>query len=278
MIELPFQAYADPPPAPLPAQDSFLTLNNPMNSGFFAVFNSVLGALNFYEQGRYGGLKIDLNEGIYFDPEKGSNWWGYFFEPIHLGNDSNEKYFFSLQDALHLTDSSFHLSRQRSFELIQRYVHLKPHIQKELESFIKTYFKKHFVIGVHHRGTDKKLETPIIPYEQTVLHLNAHIANLSEKTRKRLKIYVATDEQDFVDYMLKLYPSLLIYNDFKRSTNGEPIHYTTNLYSSNYQKGKEALLDCLLLSRCNLLLYPAAASLSLSALKFNPNLPAATTN
>jgi hypothetical protein len=66
-------------------QGSFLVLNNPMNSGFFAVFNSVLGTLDAYEKGIYAGLEINLNTGLYLDPHKGTNWWTYFFEPIYLG-------------------------------------------------------------------------------------------------------------------------------------------------------------------------------------------------
>ena len=171
-----------------------------------------------------------------------------------------------------MTDKSFQTPKERSFEIIQKYVHVKPEIQQEVETFIDDYFTNHFVIGVHHRGTDKKLEVPIIPYEKTAAYLDSYIQKLPPEIRKKLRIYVATDEEPFLHFMLMHYSTLIVYNDFIRSKNGNPIHYSENLYGSNYQKGKEALIDCLLLARCQFLIYPAAASLSISALKFNPYL------
>jgi hypothetical protein len=89
----------------------------------------------------------------------------------------------------------------------------------------------------------------------------------------KLRIYVATDDANFLKYMIPLYPKHIIYNEFVRSNDNSPLHYGfDNKYQSNYQKGEEALLDCLLLSKCNFLIRPWS-SLSIIADHFSPKMP-----
>lgn len=247
----------------------FAILNNPVNSGFGAIFSSVLSALNLYDQGEYSGIEIDLNEGIFFDSNYGPNWWEYFFEPIRLGDENAPRYVFSMHDVAELVNRGFEMSRERGFELIQKYIHLKPAVEKKVSRFIEKQFENYFIIGIHYRGTDKVLEATPVSYQTVIKHVDWWITNLPKELGVR--IFIATDEQRFLDHMKELYPEQVIYNRFVRSTTENPIHYNDHLYSSNYQKGKEALVDCLLLSKCNLLLFPAASAFSMAALKFNPS-------
>lgn len=245
-----------------------LVLNNPINSGFGAIFSSVLSALNVYEQGGYGGIKIDLNSGIYLDPERGPNYWEYFFKPINLGNESNIPYAFTSDDVSMLINAGFVMPRERGFELIQKYIHLKPHIEQEVDAFVQSQFNGYFTIAIHHRGTDKKVEVPIVPYQTIICHVLWWLANGPKD--KIARIFIATDDQNFLNYMCQLFPGQVIYNDFVRSQDGNPLHYGNNWYLNNYQKGKEALVDCLLLGKCDVLLFPAASAFSMATLKFNP--------
>jgi hypothetical protein len=247
---------------------------NACSSGMFANFACVLGVLQIYEQYNCSGVKIDFSNGCYLDPAHGPNWWEYFFEPINIVEQNAPTYIFSSLDDIHsICVIGFSLSRQRAFELIQRYIHVKPNIQAEVDTFIQKYFENHFIIGVHHRGTDKILEIPLISYQTTIQILNTVTNNLSPEQRNKLKIYVATDDQEFMKYMIAFYSPALLYNNFVRSADATPLHYgNDNRYSSNYQKGKEALMDCLLLSKCNFLIRPMS-SLSTIADRFNPNLP-----
>lgn len=255
----------------LPPSSPFLILNNPINAGFGATSTIVLGALDFYEEGHYEGIKVDLNSGIYLDEKKGANWWEYFFEPLCLGKEDKDTVYhvFSEKEVLALADRGFMLSRKRGFELIQKYFHLKPSIQKKVSRFMKKNFKNYFIIGVHHRGTDKHLEAPLVSYSTIVYSINWWLAAVDQKTQVR--IFLATDDQNFLNYLYPLFPHQLIYNCFVRSSNDSPVHYNDSLYTSNYQKGEEALLDCLLLSKCNLLIFPSTSSLSLLSTKFNPD-------
>ncbi|MBA3721520.1 MAG: hypothetical protein H0W88_03870 [Parachlamydiaceae bacterium] len=256
----------------IPPKGSFLvTTVLTKQSGMFALFNSVLGSLNLYQSGNYSGLKIDLNDGFYLDPSRGPNWWEYYFEPINLGNKAAPHYVFSINEILSITSVGAQLDRKNAFALIQKYVHIKPHIQKEIDSYVAKNFKHHYLIGVHHRGTDKFLEVPIVPYEKTLKTLLEVINNLPRSKRNKLVIYIATDEMQFITYLQKNLPYKIIYNDFARSDNGYALH-ASNRYTNNYEKGREALLDCILLSKCNLLIRPNS-TLSIISSKFNPNLP-----
>lgn len=258
-----------------PKKGKYLVLTNSSDSGMFAVFGSVLGALNVYEKGNYPGIKIDLNSGRYLDVEMGANWWEYFFEPIVTGNAEAPHYTFTLNDYLsQLMGTAYPADRHQAHKLIQKYVHLKPHIQQEIDAFVDTHFKGHYVIGVHHRGTDKIEEWPLVAYEKTFLAVQKVIESKSENERTNVKIYVATDDQHFVEFIEEKYPGLVVYNDFSRSQDNTPLHaYNANFYKSNYQMGKEALLDCILLSKTDILIRPTSSCLSSTSIVFNPDLP-----
>jgi hypothetical protein len=251
-------------------------VNDYGGSGMFAVFGGVLGSLEHYENGNFAGIKIDIREGSYLDPELGPNWWEYFFEPIHIGDEGAPHYVCTINDHLYFAHQGFHMPRHRAFELIQRYIHVKPHIQKKVDEFVENNFDGYYVIGIHHRGTDKVLEMPLVSYEKTIATLNSVISQLTETQRANLRIFVSTDDAYFVSHMINIYPHQLIYNDHVRSDNGRPIHSENHdKFHSIYQKGEEALLDCLLLSRSNFLIRPWS-SLSIISDHFNPNLPMIT--
>ncbi|MCE2983843.1 MAG: nodulation protein NodZ [Parachlamydia sp.] len=245
-------------------------LRVPVNSGFFAIFNSVLGLLAEFEEGGYEGVKVDLNSGFYLDPHYGPNWWNYYFEPLALGIQEAPFEEIDGQKVQQLIDRGLNLERSDAHHLIQKYVKIMPGIQADVDTFVKSFFEEYFVIGVHHRGTDKVTEAKIISYQRTFNELNWLLAQLPEKLIEKTKIFVATDEEDFLQTAKELYPSLIIHCNFTRSRDCQPLHYQDGLYQSNYEKGKEALLDCLFLSRCDWLFFPASSALSRTAIKFNP--------
>ena len=48
--------------------------------GMFSEFFSVLGALDYGERHGAAGLRVDFRSPHYLDPDRGPNWWLYFFE------------------------------------------------------------------------------------------------------------------------------------------------------------------------------------------------------
>lgn len=254
------------------ATPPFLVHDSGDTGGMFAEFASVLGGLKSYEQGDLSGIKIHFDKGCYLDLSYGPNWWEYYFEPIDIGNHKAKKKNCSLEHYLQLANIGFALTRIEAFHLIQKYIHIKPEIENEVQGFVETHFRNYFVIGIHYRGTDKINEYARIPYSKAYAKLREQLDQLSKIHKQKIKVYVATDEQQFVEYLQKRIPDLIISNDFVRALDkSTALHYSTNLFSNNYQKGREALVDCLLLSKCYVLLRSYGSCFSWAPTLFNPN-------
>ena len=72
------------------------------------------------------------------------------------------------------------------------------------------------------------------------------------------------------NFMRIKFAEKVIYLDAIRSRDGTALH-TSKVYDK-YTLGEDALVDCLLLSKCTKL-YKTASNLSDTAVKFNPNIP-----
>lgn len=262
---------------PYPAPKHFIKLVCDEGGLFWSMIN-VIGVLKLYEEGYYVGVKVDFGSdqryGIYHDPLRGSNWWNYYFEPIHVGDESLGPLFCTIHGNSktsfgNLTE--FHTCRQQCHELIKKYIHIRPHIQKKIDDFTAHNFKEHFIIGVHYRGTDKSNEAPRAAYD-VVLDKLSRLINALETNilPEEIKIFVATDEQPFLEYLNSAYPGKIVFYDALRSTNGHAIHYSEKV--QNYKKGEDAIIDCLLLSSCHLLV-KTSSNLSLCSSYFNPDVP-----
>jgi hypothetical protein len=136
-----------------------------------------------------------------------------------------------------------------------------------VDSYVRDHFSEHFVIGVHYRGTDKWTDAGRVPYAD----VSAAIGRVAESVAgSRYRIFVATDELAFLEYMTALYPGRLLYRPMFRSADGRPIDVVNK--DGNYKRGEDAVMDCLLLSRCQYLVR-TASNLSLCSTLFNPLLP-----
>ena len=237
-------------------------------AGFFAVFHTVLGALDFMETSNSCcGLRVDFGDkGFYYEKEYGKNWWEYYFEPIDIGKKTGiVKKFFNYKMMAFTLYGEFGMSRARGNELIRKYIFLKPRIQKRIDDFYEVNFQGNYVIGVHYRGTDKCLESGIVPYKDVYARLQPII-----KEQHNYKIFVATDDYYFLTYMNAHFPGCIIAIDAIRSDEGMGVHFAEK--NLNYKKGEGAIVDCVLLSKCDLLL-KMSSNLSNCSIKFNPNIP-----
>ncbi len=237
--------------------------------GFFSVFHTVLGALDFMEtNSTCCGLGVDFEDkGFYYDKEYGQNWWEYYFEPIDLGRKTDViKKFFHYQKVVFSLNSEFGMSRERGHQLIQKYICLKPHIKNKINDFYEANFKDTYVIGIHYRGTDKCLEADIVPYK----NVDERLQPLIKEHNQHYKFFVATDDSYFLAYMHAHFPGHVIAIDAIRSDEGTAVHFAEK--NLNYKKGEDAIIDCVLLSKCDLLL-KMSSNLSNCSIKFNPNVP-----
>jgi hypothetical protein len=235
----------------------------------FSHLFTVAHYLDKYDKGEYSGIHLDLGTGgLYYEQSYGPNWWGYYFEPLEVGVKEGHP----IENSSKETDYHFayaadlNLPRQRVAELVQKYIRVKPQIQQKVDDFVKSDFEDHFVIGIHYRGTDKYTEAPLIPYERVAESINHYV---KENQIDDYIIFVATDEQRFVDYMKQAFPDQIVSLNHFRSTNGQPIHFVK---PSPYLQGQETVIDCLLLARCHTL-FRTSSNLGAWSTFFNPTIP-----
>jgi hypothetical protein len=248
--------------------------------GFFIDFLGVVGALRLYETRRISGVSINFGtDGVYYDPSVGENWWEYYFEPIHLGERVDSLVVpchHAIQigsDAINLTCvAEFQTYREEAYHLIEKYIRVKPYIEGKVQQIVNDSFGYSTIIGVHYRGTDKWTEAPMTPFENVAAYIDDAIAQLVEIGHFEIKIFVATDEQNFLDYMRERYPSRVIcYEESERSGSGTAVHLSGS-GGTPYKKGEDAIIDCLLLSKTDIIL-KTSSCLSLCSSYFNPYIP-----
>jgi hypothetical protein len=240
-------------------------------SGLFSEFAAVLGALEHYEEwpGYYAGLNVQFRSGLYFESAAGPDWWEYYFEPISLGSRTNAA---TRVVGPHEHDMFAYrveqtMPRQSGAALVARHIRLRPHLQATVDAYVRTKFGDAFVIGIHYRGTDKWEDAPRVPYEE----IRAAVQRVAQSEgTAQYKLYLATDEKAFLDYMLDLYPDRVLYREMFRSTDGRPIDVVNE--DSNHKKGEDAVIDCVLLSRTQHLIR-TASNLSLCSTFFNSAVP-----
>lgn len=247
------------------------------NDGMFSILFDVFYLVRAYEKQQFNSVKVDFgSSGLYFEKGYGLNWWSYYFEPISYGiankintakvngDDGHPLIFpYNIPYGMELA-----ISREEANALIKKHIIVKPYILKDVDQFVSDHFSGYTTIGVHYRGTDKMYgEAPKLKYEKALKVIKLHIKKLAVSD---YKIFVATDEQDFIEFMLETFGDKICFNmDAARSTNGKPLH---KLNKSPYKHGLEALMDCLLLSRTDLLIR-TSSNLSLFSTYFNIDLP-----
>lgn len=241
------------------------------HAGMFASFLMVVGLLDAYDRKEISGVGIDLPKTeLYYDGAYGPNWWYYYFLPLRVKEPLHTKpiplsYAYSHRIAK-LGQAS--LSRQRCHDLIDKYIRIKSEILHDVKNFLKENIHGEKVIGIHYRGTDKfNVEADYVAPETVFDAVTKARAQLGTDN---VKIFVATDDGNFLQKAIQKFGDRVIFFDFARSTNGQPIHINGPI--RGYIAGKMALLDCLMLSKCDILIR-TASNLSNVSMILNPNLP-----
>jgi hypothetical protein len=270
--------------------------------GLFSEFHSVLGALAYAEAHESAGVRIDFRSPLYIEADRGPNWWTYFFDPatIRIASAASEsrevhvnrvitKYgrFGGFSDIVggplaYLYPMKYGLSRAALHRLVTTYVRVRPAILNEVARFTATRFRPGaYIVGVHYRGTDStrnKLAGALTHYRtsRTPYRVFADEVRyvLETAAPRSFQIFVATDEIDFLEFMQGEFGSRVVCLDEapRVRPHQQPIHLNPTLPVSNYQKGKSALVDCLILAATSYLV-KGRSNLSDASLAFNPQLP-----
>ena len=244
--------------------------------GFFAHMYWCLCIFQYCE--RRGLIPdIRLTGESYLDRKRGPNWLEYYFDVFNpIASEEiakrvryTKKIFFNQDVGL---AAGPQMSVDDGARLLRKYLRPKPYINALVDDFWKSLSVDGPVVGVHFRGTDKSSEAPRVPWGHCLRILKDYLRN----HRNIQAVFVASDEQSFIDFIKNSVKTIPVYynNDHYRSSDGRPIHgprVPTAIEGGGYEKGEDALVNALLLSKCSILirttsLLPAWASL------FNPDL------
>lgn len=238
------------------------------NSGFFSNYLCVLGYLIMCETDTPIGFEVFFEKGLYFDKNMGPNWWEYYFEPIRFGNKDGAIINHIDGAGRHWADDGF-FQKVKYSEMIKKYVKVRPHIQNKIDQFVARNFSNNYIIGIHYRGTDKNSSVSFDEVKNKILEIS--------KDKQNYKIFVATDVNAFINYMIKQFGDKVSYTNAIRSFNGDAIHHHASgwdvpVKNNRYTLGEEAVIDCYLLSKTNIMI-KTESNLNDVASLISPSLP-----
>jgi hypothetical protein len=244
---------------------------NSTYQGFFAQLTWCLGLMEYCDR---RGLvpDIHLTGDVYLDRTKGHNWLEYYFDVFKpLPADELTRL------VRYTTDMSRSgppfltmMSLDEGARVASKYLRPKAHIEKIVDDFWRALDVNGPIVGVHFRGTDKVSEAPRVSWDHCLNILRAYLQN----NQSIEGVFVASDEQSFIDYMKGSGLSIPVHSrdDHYRSADGDdqPI-FRKRIGEGGYEKGEDALVNALLLSRC-VTLIRTSSFLSAWASIFNPKL------
>ncbi len=165
------------------------------------------------------------------------------------------------------------LTIEWAHRLIDKYLGVKQFVLDEVDQFCREHFAQKTVLGIHYRSTDKVGEAPAVAYDSVTRNIR-HYLGLYPQTNA---IFISTDDQRFREYIAGEFTALpvIIREDYFRSDNSSSIHHNKRL--DKFEVNKDALINCLLLSRCHALIKSSSFLSDWSKL-FNPALPVVLLN
>jgi hypothetical protein len=160
------------------------------------------------------------------------------------------------------------LNIELAHNLITKYLVVKEEITSEVDAFCDANFLNGRVLGVHYRATDKVRESPPVSYEGVRANIEQYLELYPETSR----VFIATDDLHFLHHMQAM-PTLrpvVFHDDTVRSADGSALHESA--HTDKYGVNRDAIVNCLILSRCDALLKTSSILSGWSKL-FNPALP-----
>ena len=152
-------------------------------------------------------------------------------------------------DITEFDEDWYGVRRRKANDLIKRYIRVKPQILSRVDQLQAERFGDGPVLGIQLRGSDKgsakssaKLMRIISP-EQYYPYIDQYLAE-----NAGCRIFVATDQVQFLDQLRDRYGEKIISLPAARSSGALATFNVHDRQTSNYNKGEEVLVDCLLLA------------------------------
>ena len=280
--------------------DAFVVIPNvDANAGFSVLMTYALnGVRNALARNWLPVINFDKSTTRFFhDPRLGDNIWDYFWEPVmgvtydelqrmmaegKVSTDSVHQFdryeitYWHLRDPQRIgtfwlsdqpADPAAWMLKKRTLgrRFVADYIRVKPAIVNKARAYEQEHFGSHFRFGVHIRGTDLFYAEPTGPDD----YFRAIEQQVEPRNFKDYRVFLATDQEQFVELFYKQYGGRLLTYQSIRSNNDIAPFKRTDV--SHYKKGEDVMVDIFLLAGCDHVL-KCAASVGEYALWFNPHL------
>ena len=196
------------------------------------------------------------------------NAWNYYFKNLNkftlnevyksknvLITDSKFFNFFSYN-----IDKDIQLSK-----LLRDRIIINKYLQRSYSKILKKFNNKN-ILGIHFRGTSYKRSAghPLPATKKQMYNITKNIL----KKNHIDKIFLVTEEQNYLDFFIKKFGDKVIYlnSSYRSNTNDAFKIYPRNLH--RYKLGREAVLEAMLLSSCKHFVY-LCSNISAAAIGFN---------
>jgi len=275
-----------------------LTVSSHLGAGFFAELSKVVAALIHFEEEGLANVYVDWTQEFFpYKNEPHGNGWDLYFEPIPVDNNYNKNnarpVTYSWSHEIHdqictspwLSYDAFLPYRTFVNQKINQYIRIKKNITQEVDAFYNANMQKSLCIGVHVRYANAHSAEVPGGHHPSIEEYFAEInAIKNDEKEKIIKIYVATDSHYVINRFKKEYGNQAVYIDAYRANNAEDpglIYENAGYWLSHsaewhqrkpgYIGGATALIDCLLLARCDYLVH-TTSNVSNFVSFFNPNI------
>jgi hypothetical protein len=179
--------------------------------------------------------------------------------------------------------------RREAKLIIDSSIRPRAYLLQKADDFFARHMAGHHLIGVHARGTDATSKQELRTFRQGSLVLSRYVAEIGRllEVQPRAKIFVASDDQSSLDYLVKAFGHRVIAYESVRHHGGEaagqgPTGWIMPAYIARdrdvaARNGEDAVIEYLLLSRCHYLVHNGS-SLARTVLLNAPRLPHTNTH
>lgn len=179
--------------------------------------------------------------------------------------------------------------RAQAKKVLDAFVRPRPYVVRKVDAFFAEHLAGHYVIGVHARGTDATSVQEVRDFRQGSLVLSRYLAEIERllAVRPEGKILVASDEESSLECLSAAFAGRVVAYDSVRHRDGDgagagPTGWIMPAYIAGdrdvaAKNGEDAVIEYLLLSRCDYLVHNGS-SLARTVLLNAPQLPHVNTH
>lgn len=278
-----------------------LTITTQEGGGLFAELHKIVQTIIHFEERGFDRIHIDWTDEFFpYKDDAHENGWNLFFEPIPTNkvstNAETEKMIVESTSVYHelhdqvctapwVAYKKYLPYRQFVYEILNKYIKIKPHITDITNDFYENKMRGKLCIGVHARIA--RAHAWLVPGKKlpTLDDYFAEIDKLiAQHDGQEIVIFVASDSHHAVKQFKERYGTKAVHIDAHRSEfdNDPCIMYTQGEFMKKHPEvwhqkkhgyfgGFSTIQDCLLLAKCDYLIH-TTSNLAFFSCYFNPEL------